>query len=103
MGHGVVGRGGANRTPSGSCLLHVWSDGGEVGDEVVEGHGECGVRVADGEGNELHPFPVLPRAAMRGGVFFGLLLDLNVSAEAFPEAYLDEDEGTMCLVKHGRV
>ncbi len=37
MGRGVVVRGGASGTRFGSCSLHVWSDGGEGGGEVVEG------------------------------------------------------------------
>ena len=75
MGPNVVVRGEAGGASAGSCSLNVWSDGGEGGGEVFEGYGECCARVADGEGNELHPLhpKYLLRAAMRGenfSVFF---------------------------------
>jgi len=34
----------------------------------------------------------LLRAVMRGGVFLGILVDLNVATEVSPEAGLDNDE-----------
>jgi hypothetical protein len=39
-------------------LFHVRADGGEGGGEVVEDLVENGVRVADGEGDEIHPYPI---------------------------------------------
>ena len=77
MGPGLVVRGGVGGALAGSCLLHVCSDGGEGTGEVVEGPGEYGARVTDGEGNELHPSPYLLRAAMKGeyfSVFFSILM-----------------------------
>ncbi len=55
MGFGVVVRGGSQGAHAGSRSLYGRSDGREGGGEVLEGLGECGARVADGKGNELHP------------------------------------------------
>jgi hypothetical protein len=50
---------------------------------VVEGLGEHGTRVADREGDELHPFPVSSKGRDRGGgyfsVFFSNLMSLSRS------------------------
>jgi hypothetical protein len=38
--------------------------------------------VADGEGDELHPSPIVPEGRNNeGGVFLGLFLDLDAVAE----------------------
>jgi hypothetical protein len=96
-----VGVGGA---PAGSCLLHALADDGDGGGEVVEGHVEGGARVADGEGNELQPSPVLFETRNdEGGVFLGLCLDLSVASEVPAEADLDENEAALCPVKKGQV
>ena len=41
----------------------------------------------------------LLRAAMRGGVFLGLLDELSVAAEVLAKADLDDDEGALILSK----
>ena len=99
MGPDIVVRGGASGAPNGSGSLHGRSDGGESGGELVQGLGECGSRVFDGEGNELHPSPVSSEGRQEGGVFPGLLLVLNVAAEIPAKADLDEDEGAFFLSK----
>jgi hypothetical protein len=43
------------------------------------------------------------RAAMRGGVLLGLLVELTVAAEVPAKADLDEDEGVLLFVEGGRV
>ena len=55
------------------------------------------------KGNELHPSPVSFEGRHEGGVFLGLLLELNVSVEVPTEADLDDDEGALFLVKRARV
>ena len=83
MGLGFVVRGGTGGALPSSSSLHVRSDGGEGIGEVVVDPSECGARVADGEGNELHPSLVsfLSRNERGGGggegyfsVFFSILL-----------------------------
>ena len=70
---------------------------------MVEGPGECGTRVADGKGSELHPFPIPFEGRDEEGFFLGLLVELNVAAEVPAEADLDDDEGALFYVKRGRV
>jgi len=101
VGPSVVVRGGAGGAPTGSCLLHGGTDNGEGGGEVLEGPRECGVRVADGKGDELHPSPLLP-AAMRG-VFFVIFLDFDVAAEFHAEADFNDDEDALSHVERVRV
>ena len=60
MGYSVVIRGGARGAPADSSLLHGGADDREGGGEVLEGPRDCGARVVDGEGDELHPSPVFP-------------------------------------------
>jgi hypothetical protein len=59
--------------------------------------------VADREGNELHPFPILFEGRDEGGVFLGLLVDLDVAAEVPAEADLDNDEGAQFPIERGRI
>jgi hypothetical protein len=57
---------------------------GEGEGEVVEGFGECGARVADEKGDELHRSTrplVFREDRNKGEVFLSLFLDLNVAAE----------------------
>jgi hypothetical protein len=54
--------------------------------------------VADGEAISSTRPQYLLRAAMRGGVFFGVLRGLVIAAEVRAEANLDEDDGALCLV-----
>ena len=70
---------------------------------MVEGPGKCGTRVADGKDNELHPSLVPYEVRDEGGVFFGLLVELNAAAEVHAEADLDDDEGALIFVKKGWV
>jgi hypothetical protein len=50
-------------------MLHVRADGVEGGGEVAYGSREYSARVADGEGDELHPSPVILEGRDEGGVF----------------------------------
>jgi hypothetical protein len=59
--------------------------------------------MADREGNELHPSPVFPEGRDEGGVFLGLLVELNVAAGVHEEADLDEDEGALLSDEGDRV
>ena len=90
------------------CVIHTIpyhgrSHSGEGGGELVQGPGECGTRVADGKGDELHPSSVSFEGRQEWRVFYGLLLELNVAAEIYAEANFDEDEGVFFLVDGGRV
>jgi len=85
------------------CSFRVRSDRGDGGSEVVEGLGECGARVADGEGNELRPFSVSSEGRKERGVFLDLFVALNVAVEVHAKADLDEDESALCLVEHCQV
>ena len=69
MGLGVVIQFGVSCAPTVSNLLHGRADSGEGGGEVVESLGERGARMADREGNELHPSPVFLEDRDEGGVF----------------------------------
>ena len=70
MDPSILVRGKVDNAPNGSCLLHVRAGGGEGGGEVIEGLVKRGARVADGEGDELHPSPVfLEGRDRRGGNF----------------------------------
>ncbi len=102
MAPSVVVRGGAEGAPASSYSLNSWSDGGEGGGEVFEGLGECGARVANGKGNELHPSPVFSESRYEGGVLLGLLVELSVGAEVSAKADLDDDEGALFFFKRGR-
>ena len=66
---------------------------------MLEGLGECGARVADGKGNELHPSPVFSEGRDEGGVLLGPLVELSVAAEVSAKADLDDDEGALFLSK----
>jgi len=79
------------------------ANSGEGGGEVFESHGECSARVADDEGDELHPFPVITTGRNKGGGFLHIFIDLDVSADVVAEADLQEDNGTPFLVERGRV
>ena len=57
----------------GSCLLHVWADGGEGGGEVVEGRRERSACVFGKEGDKLHPSPVFLEGRDEGNTFHGFL------------------------------
>ena len=70
---------------------------------MVKGLGKCGTRVADRKGHKLHPSPVLSEGHDEGGVFLGLLVELNVEAEVHAEADLDDDDGALHYVEGGRV
>jgi len=59
--------------------------------------------VADGKGNELHSSPIPYEVRDEGGVFLGLLVEINLAAEVLAEADLDDDEGAPFSVKRGRV
>jgi hypothetical protein len=59
--------------------------------------------MADREGHELHPSPIFLEGRDEGGVFLGLLVELNVAAEVPAEADLDEDEGALLSIEGGRV
>ena len=59
--------------------------------------------MSDGNDSELHPSPVSFEGRHDVGLFFGLLLELNVAAEVPTEADLDDDEGTLFPVKRDRV
>ena len=59
--------------------------------------------MADREGHELHPSSVFPEGRDEGGVFLGLLVELNVAAEVLVEADIDKDEGSRFFVEGGRV
>ena len=96
-------RGGASGASAGSCSFHIRSDDEEGGGEMVHGLGERGTRVADGEGNELHPSPVSSEGRNEEGVFLCLFLDLNVATEVPTETDLYDDEGALFLVERGRV
>ena len=58
---------------------------------MLEGLGECGARVTDGKGDELHPSPVFTEGRDEGGVLLGLLVELIVAAEVSVEVDLDDD------------
>jgi len=64
--------------------------------------GEYGTRVTDGKGSELHPSPIPSESHDEGGVFLGLLVELNVATEVPAKADLDDDESVMLFVKRGR-
>ncbi len=70
---------------------------------MFEGLGECGARVANGKGSELHPSPVFFEGRYERGVLLGLLVELSVAAEVSAKADLDDDEGALFFVKRGRV
>ncbi len=59
--------------------------------------------MADREGHELHPSPGFPEGRDEGGLFLGLLVELDVAAEVRAEADLDENEGALLPVEGGRV
>ncbi len=67
-----VVRGGACGASDGSNLPHDGANNGESGGKVFKDPCECGARVADGEGDELHPSPVVPEGRNEGRVFLGL-------------------------------
>ncbi len=70
---------------------------------MVEGPSKCGTRVADREGHKLHPSPVFSEGRDEGEVLLGLLVELNVAAEVYVEADLDEGEGALFFIEGGRV
>ncbi len=77
-------RGGASCAPTRSCSLHVRSSGGEDGGEKVEGPDECGARVADGDGNELHRSPLSPAGRNEGG-YFSILISVLMLQPKSPQ------------------
>ena len=70
---------------------------------MVQGPSKYGARVADREGQKLHPSPVFSEGRDEGGVLLGLLVEFNVAAEVSAEADLDEDEGALIFVEGDRV
>jgi len=64
---------------------------------------ERGACVSDWESDELHPSPLFLEGHDEGGVFLCLLRELDVAAEIFAEADLDDGEGALFLVEGGRV
>ena len=86
-----------------SCLRQVWANGGEGGGGVVEGRCEHSARVSDREGDKLHSSPILLEGLDEGGIFIGLLCELNVAAEVSAEADLDYGDGALFLGEGGRV
>ena len=69
MGPCIMVRSGTSYSSTGSWSVHGRADGGEGGGELVQGRCGCGTRVADGEGNELHPSPSSFEAAKSGEYF----------------------------------
>ena len=51
--------------------------------------------MADGKGNKLHPSPIPFEGRDEGGVFLGLLVELNVAAGVLVEPDLGYDEGAL--------
>ncbi len=82
----------------------MWADRGEGGGEVVECRCERDTCVSDWEGDELHDSsPMFLEGRDEGGVVLGLLHNLEVEAEIFAKADLDDDEGALILVEGGLV
>jgi hypothetical protein len=55
------------------------------------------------EGHKFQPSPTFSEGRDEGGVVLGFLVVLNVAAEVFVEADLDEDEGALSFVEGCRV
>jgi len=77
----------------------VWADGGEGRGEVIEGRCERSACVSDREGDKLHPSPLFIEGRYEGGVFLGILCELDVAAEVYAKANLDDDDGAVFLVE----
>ena len=99
----IVFRGGVDNTLVGSCSLYVWADGGEGNGEVDECRYERGACVSDWKGDKLHHSLVFLEGRDEGGVFLGLLHELDDVFEVSAKADLDDDEVVMFLVKGRRV
>ena len=68
---------------------------------MVESPCERCSRVSDGDGDKLHPSPILLEGRDEGGVLLGLLHVFLVTSEVPGEANLYEDEGTCLFVEVG--
>ena len=75
-------RGGASGATAASYLVYGGADSGEGGCEVFEVPCECGARVSDGEGDELHPSLVVHEGRNDGGVFLGFFSILISQAKS---------------------
>jgi len=98
-----VVRGGVDDANVGACLLHVRTDGGEGGGEMVEGLVKRGSRVAEGEGDKLHPSPIFPEVRDEGGLLFGTLFHLVGATEVSTKTDFEEEDGALLLFERGRV
>jgi hypothetical protein len=63
----------------------------------------CSAGVSDREVDELHSSPIFFEGHDQGGVFLGLLRELEIAAEVSAKADLEDDNGALFLVEVGRV